>query len=324
MGYLVSTLNNLVSEGNELLYRTLILLDACARNGIHTSLENPTSSRLFHHPRVLSWAKRNGIHKFRTHYCCWGKDYLKPTSIWSSLGVLSKIHRCCQGGHPHFELRGKDLGIFKTALAAPYPIPLCDAWSECVDTAYTNRNYNLDNENHNNNTLGNDKSTFDSTPADELQSYFSRVPDSLNEECEFEVLHVQKWGSPEAIHMLEARAALRAVEHVARTPEMKGTKHVMLNDNMAVVCAFSKGRCSNFWLLKCCRRLAAVVLQAGLYPSWRYIETARNLSDGPTRPDKLNSEGEKCKFQGDCINIRELKSDSKIYTERADARRWHL
>ena len=124
--------------------------------------------------------------------------------------------------------------------------------------------------------------------------------------------------------MLEARAALRAVEHVARTPEMKGAKHVMLCDNMAVVCAFSKGRCSNFWLLKCCRRLAAVVLQAGLYPSWRYIETFRNLSDGPTRPDKLKSEGEKGKLQSDHFIVQELKSDSKIFTERANARRWHL
>ena len=50
----------------------------------------------------------------------------------------------------------------------------------------------------------------------------------------------------DAIHVLEARSILGAIKHRARDCHRHGKRITVLNDNLAVVLALQKGRCSNY------------------------------------------------------------------------------
>ena len=111
------------------------------------------------------------------------------------------------------------------------------------------------------------------------------VAAELVEALRHQVLFAQPWQAPEAIHLLEGRATLKAVMmHAARTPRLRHTRVLFLGDNLSVILAFCKGRARDFALLTLCRRVAAYSLVAELYPVFRHVRTHRNVADGPTRP----------------------------------------
>jgi hypothetical protein len=100
------------------------------------------------------------------------------------------------------------------------------------------------------------------------------------------LLFASPWGSPEAIHMLEGRAVLKAVQHACRTPACRMHRVLFLCDNMSIVMAFNKGRCRDLRVLRLCRRTAAFCLSHGVSLRLRYVESSRNPADGPTRPHR--------------------------------------
>ena len=94
------------------------------------------------------------------------------------------------------------------------------------------------------------------------------------------------WAREEPIHLLEGRAMLKAMEHAARTPRLRGCRVLFLGDNLSSILAFAKGRCRSFPLLVLCRRAAALALTFSLVPGFRHVRTHRNVADGPTRPER--------------------------------------
>ncbi len=58
---------------------------------------------------------------------------------------------------------------------------------------------------------------------------------------------------------------------------------VVLTDSMAALGAATKGRSSSFPLLRQCRTLCALGLGLQIHIRCRYIESERNMSDGPSR-----------------------------------------
>jgi len=300
--YLLSGLPNLtaaqralVREGNELSRPAFVLMNLASLLGALVSVENPASSRLWLHPAMLRWlADYKGI-RTTTVYCAWGKPYMKPTAIASNFHELSAVHRVCTRDHVHTVLRGTNSdGVFLTALASAYPMPLCEAWADCIvrahircatETRFGACNFRLL-------PIAEETVTVEDECCLDLlwpnihpvESHFPMVPGDFVLLEKQQLLYNQKWLRHEPIHILEARASFKALCHASRTPSARGARVLILCDNMSVVLAMNKGRCRCYPLLKLCRRAAAYSLAAHIVPTWRYIETGRNCADGPTRP----------------------------------------
>ena len=95
------------------------------------------------------------------------------------------------------------------------------------------------------------------------------------------------WRAPilhkEPVHIIEARSILGAVKHRSRDHHAHGTRILVLNDNMGVVLACQKGRCSNYPLLRIVRRISAHALAAGLRVYVRWIPSELNAADKDSR-----------------------------------------
>lgn len=85
------------------------------------------------------------------------------------------------------------------------------------------------------------------------------------------------------VHIIEARSILGAVKHRSRDHHAHGTRILVLNDNMGVVLACQKGRCSNYSLLRIIRRISAHALAAGLRVYVRWIPSELNTADKGSR-----------------------------------------
>ena len=278
----------IIREGNELLRRSLVLLRLACCCGLAVTLENPFSSLLWEHVEVKKWIREFGIECIETHYCQWGAPWMKPTKLAANYKQIRQLARRCQGGQTHVILKGKTAeGVFRTSLAASYPEALCDAWAVCVESAITCMKSSAE-DNVIKELEGDDCNIRPWDPVIPVEWGVPPIPDSMLKLEDYTLLYNHAWRAPEAIHSLEARAALKGVFHACRTPACRSTRVLFLTDNMAVALAFAKGGCRNFGLLKHCRRLAASVLAYRICPCFRYVETARNVADGPTRPYKAS------------------------------------
>ena len=112
---------------------------------------------------------------------------------------------------------------------------------------------------------------------------FPEVPLEMMEIDRWHVL----WGTPvrwhDAIHVLEARSVLGAVKHRCRDSQRHGKRITVLNDNLGVVLAVQKGRCSNYGILRIIRRIAAHCLATGIRLHLRWVPSEYNVADKPSR-----------------------------------------
>ena len=63
---------------------------------------------------------------------------------------------------------------------------------------------------------------------------------------------------PEPVHLCEARALLCTVKHASRNAKAHGSHVLVIGDNMSVVLAASKGRCSDYPLLRVLQRVCVL------------------------------------------------------------------
>ena len=198
---------------------------------------------------------------------------MKPTRIVSNY-CLKSLVRPCDGMHVHQRLQGFDVhGEHLTVQACGYPPRLCRQWAEDILRAATPGPPGLE------------PPVFPS-PVAPVVSSIPPVRDVFCDIKNYRILVAKPWHKPEAIHMLEARAVFKAVQHCARTPACRGCRVLILCDNMAVVLAINKGRATHPGLLTISRRVAAYCLAWNITLRLRYVETERNAADGPTRPSK--------------------------------------
>lgn len=91
------------------------------------------------------------------------------------------------------------------------------------------------------------------------------------------------WSVPEHINVLELRSVSTAIRWVLSSPHSIGRRLLCLSDSQVVVFAISKGRSSSFQLLRRLRYVSALVLAAGLQLLMRWIPSAANPADHPSR-----------------------------------------
>ena len=92
-----------------------------------------------------------------------------------------------------------------------------------------------------------------------------------------------RWRAPEHINSLELRAISTGVRRVLSSPLTIGRRLLLLCDSQVAVGALAKGRSSARTILLRLRPLTALLLSSGLllYPRW--VASALNPADGPSR-----------------------------------------
>jgi hypothetical protein len=106
---------------------------------------------------------------------------------------------------------------------------------------------------------------------------------SLVESLHWRCIVSAPWRSPEHITTLEMRAFATAVKWLASLPACFRCRILMFSDSAAVVGAVTKGRSSSFRLLPVMRLTAAFSLGFGLNVSMRWLPSAANPADEPSR-----------------------------------------
>lgn len=83
--------------------------------------------------------------------------------------------------------------------------------------------------------------------------------------------------------MREARALLLGVRRICRGHKHHGKHVVILVDSLAVALAVDKGRSSTPGISVVVRRIASLVLAAGIYLHVRWLPSELNSADSPSR-----------------------------------------
>jgi len=91
------------------------------------------------------------------------------------------------------------------------------------------------------------------------------------------------WSHEEHNNVLEARAALMVLRHVARRPSGYKKRVLVFTDSLVTLGIFEKGRSSAPVFLHLCRRAVAVVVSSRMLVYWRYVPSELNYSDGPSK-----------------------------------------
>ena len=151
----------------------------------------------------------------------------------------------------------------------------------------------------------------------EMVENFPEVPREILETSCWNLL----WNTPmhfkEPVHLIEARSVLGAVKHMARDFSKHGKRILILNDNMGVVLAVQKGRCTSYALLRIVRRMSAHLLAAGIRCSIRWVPSEYNVADLPSRAweNKLHAQIEAQRRRQATLTEAEKKPGGRVESQ---------
>lgn len=91
------------------------------------------------------------------------------------------------------------------------------------------------------------------------------------------------WKRPEAIPVLEGRALVWTVQHLARSQVNHGKRHLILSDSMTAILALTKGRGNSRSMNRIARQIAALSLACDFQLNYRWIASELNAADSPSR-----------------------------------------
>ena len=132
--------------GNELLRRTMILIDILEKSGNRWTLENPASSYLWHMPAMVKKLNHPSVTRVHIDQCSYGLRLRgvdgivgpckKPTFFAGTLEGLEQLERRCSCAVKHVHAAGgvKTSKGWKrrSELAGHYPIKLCMAYAKLL------------------------------------------------------------------------------------------------------------------------------------------------------------------------------------------------
>ncbi|CAK0852117.1 unnamed protein product [Prorocentrum cordatum] len=114
-------------------------------------------------------------------------------------------------------------------------------------------------------------------------THFEEVPAARLLADPWAVAAARRWRRAAAIHVLEAEGARWAVRRLARNSQLHGHRHLILGDNLGVLCACDKGRAAHFALNVICREICAISVASGMQLRFRWISSELNPGDAPSR-----------------------------------------
>ena len=111
--------------------------------------------------------------------------------------------------------------------------------------------------------------------------FLVRLPDV--ESDAWKTLAAAPWRWTRHINVLEGVAELLLIRCLIRQPRMWGRTFVLLQDSAVVVAAGSRGRSSSIGLNRYLRRVAAMAFACQMHVVRRWIRSAANPADKPSR-----------------------------------------
>lgn len=109
------------------------------------------------------------------------------------------------------------------------------------------------------------------------------LPESFVASGRWSLVVACAWRSAAKIHEYEARGELLGLRRAAHDLRCHDTVLLSASDNMSSVCAYEKGRASNWELLAQCRRAAALQAASGIVWRQRHVEGVRDVADFMSR-----------------------------------------
>ena len=130
--------------GCELAFFTARAVEACIRNRVSWSVENPLSSALWELWPVVQLCNRQDTYKVEFPMCAFGAPFKKMTRLLTNLGDLCELNRGCFHKKHAEVLAGKvrvsDFSGHKcfnrTELADAYPKILAETWSAVLERVF--------------------------------------------------------------------------------------------------------------------------------------------------------------------------------------------
>lgn len=91
---------------------------------------------------MTALTRKKKVDLYVTTFCAWGSPFRKATTFLSAnLKLWRLLHHKCRtsrrgiyefSGHKHVPLHGQnEQGVWRTKVAEPYPIRLCNALAKC-------------------------------------------------------------------------------------------------------------------------------------------------------------------------------------------------
>lgn len=117
--------------------------------------------------------------------------------------------------------------------------------------------------------------------------YKPRAPPPIHEKWfnakEWRLCWRGRWKRVEHTNYQELRVIAAVLRRLSFQPQHWGKRILIFTDSLAALGAAHKGRSSAYPMLRICRTIAALGFALGLKVVARYVESERNLSDGPSR-----------------------------------------
>ena len=85
------------------------------------------------------------------------------------------------------------------------------------------------------------------------------------------------------MHVKEGRAIVAAIRHICWKVDAHCHRVLVLSDNLGLVLALSKGRCSDYGQLRLCQRLLALGVACNVRVSVRWVPSELNVADADSR-----------------------------------------
>ena len=263
-------------EGNSLARAAVRLVRSCIEAKVGFSIENPCSSMLWDMPEMIDIKNTSGTTSVSLVYCAYGAKWLKPTRLLTNVKELASLARSCTGDHKHQTLRGlSPEGVLWTRLAAAYPQGLCAAYGEAVRLACQRGQL---------------------TPHLAVERPRARTPagrvprpveSSWSLPSRWELTWKGRWKYDGHINALELQTVQGIARHLARARTSWDQRFLVLCDSMVTIGCCHKMRSRSFKLLRGVRQLGAVELACGVNLLLRWIPSAWNPADGPSRGEPV-------------------------------------
>ena len=233
---------------------------------------------MFNTPQAQRLRERFSAFDVVFDQCRLGLNYAKPTQLLTNLPLAKELLgglRCSHGKRAHPPMQGRtSQGEYITKAQSRYPEELCRVFAQCFSPFLSQFAVDVKVE----------AEPDEPDPAREWVK--RRAPTAAKSWDDLGRWHKRfrtTWSRIEHNNIGELRIAVMSLRHLARAAKNWGKRFLLFTDSLVTLGVLSKGRSSSWPLLRLAREAAAYQLVLNLRPYWRYIETDRNLADGPSR-----------------------------------------
>ena len=273
-----------LQEGTALMDACIEMVVTCLENGVPFSLENPLGSMVWSYPPMVQILRHPLVFVVDLVYCSYGMAWKKPTRIITSISSLTRLRTTCSGDHVHQTLRGTaPNGVLWTRLACAYPQQLCEAFGRALSAAFHNGVIEI--------------GTYDIELVAEIFAGTSKqkkrkckknphvkpVSDCWADPSRWSLAWKGLWGYEEHINVQELRTVSLLSKHLGRASTNWDKKHLLMLDSLVSLGAIRKMRSGSAPLLRQLRTIGMCQLALGVRLIPRWIPSAMNPADGPSR-----------------------------------------